>query len=138
MKKLILSCIALFAAALAVMAFTYPAGRHSSHSLNPPQEKVVPAFPENVAKVLETSCYDCHSDASSNFKAKGKINFSKWNELTDAKKVGKMEAINDIVKKGDMPPARYISNNPDKAPGQEQKDIISKWVTEESAKLMGE
>jgi len=137
MKKLIFSSIFLIAAGLAVMAFTYPTARLSANNVNPPQEKVTPVFPEAVQKVFETSCYDCHSDASSNAKAKMKLNFSKWSELPDAKKVGKMEAINEDVKNDDMPPARYISNNPDKALGKEQKDIVDKWVTEESAKLMG-
>jgi len=137
MKKLILSSIVLIAAALAVMAFTYPTVRLSANNVNPPQEKVTPVFPENVQKIFETSCFDCHSDAASNAKAKMKLNFSKWSELSDAKKVGKMEAINEVVSKGDMPPAKYISNNPDRAIGQEQKDIIDKWATDESAKLMG-
>lgn len=137
MKKLILSGIVLFSTVLAVMAFTFPAGNPSTNLINPPQEKVAPAFPENVGKVLETSCFDCHSNTSSNAKALSKINFSKWNDLSDAKKVGKMEAIKDMVTKGDMPPKKYVTNYPDRAPGQEQKDIISKWVTEESARLMG-
>ena len=136
MKKLILSGIVLIAA-LAVMAFTYPTVRLSASNINPPQEKVAPDFPEAVQKIFETSCFDCHGPASSNAKAKSKLNFSKWSDLSDSKKVGKMEAINEVVSKGDMPPAKYISNHPDKAPGQEQKDIINKWATEESAKLMG-
>ena len=137
MKNSVVSVIALFSATLVVLAFTYPAGRLSANNGNPPQEQVAPVFPEAVQKVVETSCFDCHSDASSNAKAKMKLNFSKWSDLSDSKKVGKMEAINEVVSKGDMPPAKYISNHPDKAPGQEQKDIINKWATEESAKLMG-
>jgi hypothetical protein len=138
MKKLILSGMALIAAVLAVMAFTYPTVRLSVNNVNPPQEKITPLFPEDVQKVFESSCFDCHGAASSNTKAKLKLNLSKWSEMSDAKKVGKMEAINDMLKKGDMPPARFVSKYPDRAPKQEQKEIIYKWVTEESAKLMGE
>jgi len=133
MKKMILSAIVLFAAALAMMAFTYPSGKASN-----PQEQVASVFPENVQKIFETSCFDCHSEAASNAKAKMKLNFSKWSELSDSKKVGKMEEINEVITKGDMPPAKYVSNHPEKTVGQEQKDIIAKWVVEESAKLMGE
>jgi hypothetical protein len=136
MKKQILSIVVLFAAFLAVMAFTYPA--NTGKTANPPQELVKTFFPQDVQKILETSCYDCHSDAASNAKAKMKLNFSKWGELADAKKVGKMENINEVVKKGDMPPGKYITNNPGAALSQEQKDLINKWVTEESAKLMGQ
>jgi hypothetical protein len=137
MKKLIISSILLIAAGLAVMAFTYPSVSVSGKNINPPQEKVVPVFPEAVQKIFETSCFDCHGDASSNTKAKMKLNLTKWSELSDAKKVAKMQDINDEVSKGDMPPGRYIENHPDRAPGKEQKDIINKWMTEESAKLMG-
>jgi hypothetical protein len=134
MKKSILLSIAILAAGFAIAAFTYP----GKTVTNPPQEQIPALFPDDVQKVMETSCYDCHSDAASNVKAKSKLNFSKWGDLSDAKKVAKMEGINDVIKSGDMPPGKYITNNPDKALNQEHKDLINKWVTEESAKLMGQ
>jgi hypothetical protein len=137
MKKLIISGFVLFATLLAIMAFTFPGIKTIASTNNPPQEKVVPVFPENVDKILQTSCFDCHSETSSNTKALLKVNFSKWNDLTAAQKVGKMQDIIDILKKGDMPPEKYLAKYPDRAPGQEQKDIIIKWAGEESDKLMG-
>ena len=65
------------------------------------------------------------------------MNLSKWNDLSAAKKVGKLQDIEDILKKGDMPPAKYVDRYPDHAPSQEQKDIIIKWAETESDKLMG-
>ena len=138
MKKLIIPGTVLVAAVFAAMAFNFPSDIHSGKSTNPPQEQVAQDFPEAVQKVFETSCFDCHGDAASNAKAKMKLNFGKWSDMSDAKKVGKMQDIQDVVTKGDMPPKKYRENYPDRVPGQEQKDIISKWVTEESAKLMGE
>jgi len=137
MKKKSFSLAAIIAVVLTVMAFTFPSSRLCGQSANPPQDQVASVFPADVQKVIETSCYDCHSDAASNAKAKMKLNFSKWSELSDSKKIGKMENINEVVSKGDMPPAKYQSNYPDRVPGKEQKDIINKWVTEETAKLMG-
>jgi hypothetical protein len=134
MKKNILSVIVLITFALAVMAFTLPSVR----MINPPQDQKAVLFPENVGLIFETSCYDCHSDAASNAKAKLKLNFSKWNELSDSKKVGKMEGINEVIQKGDMPPGKYLEKFPEKVLSKDHKDVISKWVTEESAKLMGQ
>ncbi len=134
MKKTFLSFLVIIATSLAVMAFTMP----SIKTDNPPQDKVQAMFPDDVQKILENSCYDCHSDASSNAKAKLKLNFTKWSELSDAKKIGKLEGINDEVKGAKMPPERYLSNNPGKALTAEQKELINKYVTEESAKLMGQ
>jgi hypothetical protein len=136
-KKLILPGFVLFAAFLAVMAFNYPAGSATNNCVKPPQEKVEPVFPENVEKILKLSCFDCHGDASSNAKALGKVNFSKWNDLTRAQKVGKMQDMIDVLQKGEMPPAKYLTNYPDHAPGQEQKDTLIKWANDETDKLMG-
>lgn len=133
MRKLIISGIVMSLAVLALMAFNYP-----SFNSGNPQDKPASAFPEDIAKIFETSCYDCHSDAASNAKAKMKLNFTKWDELTDAKKVGKMENINEVVSKGDMPPGKYVENHPERALTADQKSLVGKWVTEESKKLMGE
>lgn len=138
MKKLSLSFIALFAIALAMMAFTNPSGKASRENSNPPQEQVAPVFPDEVQKILETSCFDCHTDAASNVKSKSKLNFSKWSELSDAKKIGKMEDMNEEVTESNMPPEKYLEKYPEKALKQEHKEIISKWVNETSSKLMGE
>jgi hypothetical protein len=133
MKKTIFPIMLMIAAALAVMAFTFP----SVKTVNPPQDKPASVFPDTIQKIFESSCFDCHSDAASNAKAKMKLNFSKWSELTDAKKVGKMEGISEVIKSGDMPPGKYVEKFPDKALTMEQKDVVNKWITGESAKLMG-
>ncbi len=131
MKKLFFPGITMLFAVLALMAFTYP-------SFNDPQDKPVSSFPEDVQKVIQNSCYDCHTDAASNAKAKLKLNFDKWGELSDAKKIGKMEAIHEVIQKGDMPPGKYLEKKPDAALDADQKSLVEKWVTEETKKLMGE
>jgi hypothetical protein len=135
MKKLLLSGFALTAAILVTMAFTNASVKHNPVT---PQDQAASIFPEDIAKVMETSCYDCHTDASSNTKAKLKLNFSKWGDLSAAKKVGKMEAINDEIKKGDMPPAKYIEKFPERALNADQKNLVDKWVADETEKLLGE
>ena len=103
----------------------------------PHRKRLLSPFPENIAKIFENSCFDCHGDVSSNEKALAKMDLSKWNDLSTAKKVGKLQDIKDILKKGDMPPAKYVAKYPDRAPRKEQKEIIIKWAEEESDKLFG-
>lgn len=134
MKKTFFTALVIIAASAAMTAFTYT----SVSNENPPQDKPVAAFPADVQKVLENSCFDCHSDASSNIKAKAKLNLTNWADLSDAKKVGKMEAIKDEISEGKMPPAKYSTNYPDHALTSETKEVLIKWVTDESAKLMGQ
>lgn len=138
MKTRILSITIMIAAAVAVMAFAYPSVIVKPVIAGQQQQKADSVFPGQVRKIFENSCFDCHSDLSSNQKALAKLDFSAWKDLTDAKKVGKMQDISDILTKGDMPPAKYITNHPDKALTKEQKDIIIKWATDESNKLMGQ
>lgn len=95
-------------------------------------------FPDSVSMIIERSCFDCHSDKSGNFAAKGKLNFTNWNEYTPAKKVGKMEAICEEITEGKMPKKSYVSKNPDKALSQSERELICKWAAAETKKLMGE
>lgn len=95
-------------------------------------------FPENVAQILEQSCYDCHTTASRNDDAKDKLNFDNWSELTDVKKIGLLDEICTQVEKGKMPTEKYLSFYPDRKLTEEQVEIICTWVDEESMKLMGE
>jgi hypothetical protein len=101
-------------------------------------EVVKPELPDSVLTIVERSCFDCHSDNSGNFAAKGKLNFSGWNEYTPVKKVSKMEAICEVITKGKMPKKKYVSKNPDKALTKAEIDLICNWANEESKKLVGE
>ncbi len=136
MKKLILLVLPAVAGVLLITAFTNPAIMKKNTTNSPQQEQVKPDFPENVAKILQTSCYDCHSSNSSNLKAKSTLNFTNWSEYTDSKKVGKMGAMHDKITEDKMPPSRYLGQNPDKALTQQQKDEVVKWIDEESKILM--
>lgn len=133
MKRIIpFMTVGLFAFA-AILAFRAPEKKVVPY--HPQDEKAM--FPENISTIFETSCYDCHSEASNNFKAKSKLNLTKWNDLSDAKKVGKMENISEVVKKGDMPPKKYLEKNPAATLDKEKVNAVTGWATEETNKLMG-
>ena len=135
MKKFMPTLLVIFAMIALVLSFTTLGNKPSAKS----SSGMVPTeFPEEISLVLQTSCYDCHISESSNIKAKGKLNFSKWEELSEAKKVGKLESIAEEVKEGKMPPSRYLDNNPKAALSKEQVEAILKWTEEETNKIMGE
>lgn len=137
MKKVNLPISVSVIAVSALMAFIYPSSPPATGNPNPPQEKVVSPFPENIDKLFESSCFDCHSDKSSNEKALEKMDLSKYTELTPVKKISILQDIADILKKGKMPPAKYVDKYPDRAPSQEQKDTIIKWAEDEADKILG-
>jgi len=93
-------------------------------------------MPEDVGKVLKASCYDCHSKDASSKKGKLALNFDKWEDYKVTKKIGKMEAICEMVSEGKMPPEKYLKSNPDKALTDAQKKMLCEWAKKESDKLM--
>lgn len=97
-----------------------------------------PDIPENIYKMVENSCFHCHSDSSSNFSAKGKLNFSKWNEYSTARKISRLDAICTMITKGKMPKKKFVREFPDKALSATDKEILCKWTAEETDKLLGD
>lgn len=135
MKRIILSSFAMILGVVLLAAFQLPAGKTT---IVTPQEKLNLGFPEGVHKIMENTCFNCHTSDSKNEKAKDKINFSEWNELSKATRIGKLEKISEVVNEGKMPPSKYLQHFPDRALSPEQVEMITKWANEESDKLLGE
>ena len=93
-------------------------------------------FPDEVIEILKTSCYNCHSDASTNKKAIEAINYDKWNDLKASKQISKLDAICETISKDEMPPSKYLKNKPEHALSDEQKVILCSWADQEASKLM--
>lgn len=100
--------------------------------------------PEDVKKILETSCFDCHSDKTTypwynsitpvNYwldehvnDGKKHLNFSKWNEYSLKRKEHKMDELYEEVEKGEMPLDSYTWTHADANLTQEQITAIVTW-----------
>ena len=130
MKKLLF--VAVLVSGVALTAFTV------SNSPVAPQDKAKLEIgaPEDVTAVIENSCFGCHNDGSQNEKSKAKLNFSKWNDMDNVKKISALNEITEVIKKEEMPPAKFLANYPDKKVSKEQAELINKWADEYSSKLM--
>jgi hypothetical protein len=101
--------------------------------------------PENVQAVLKTSCYDCHSNNTvypwyaeiqpvawwlSNHVKDGKkdLNFSEFASYSIRRQYRKLEEINDLVKKGEMPLDEYLWIHKYAKLSEQQKLTIANWV----------
>jgi len=102
----------------------------------PADIKPTPGFPEEIMKIIVNSCYDCHTGESQNQKAKNTLDFLKWNEYKTSKKVQLLNKIDEVIKKENMPPEKYLNRNPEKRLSEEQVGIITKWTEEEADKLL--
>jgi hypothetical protein len=109
----------------------------------------------DVAMLLKTACYDCHSSESrfpwysyimpfSRFVYKHiedgrkELNFSDWSSLPLRTQLRKLKDIGKEVEKGAMPLPSYTLIHKDAKLTQEQVASIKAWTDELSDKLMEE
>lgn len=101
--------------------------------------------PAEVKRILETSCYDCHSNnteypwynniapvsywlADHVKHGKGHLNFSEWDKYSKKKKDHKLEELIEMVEDGVMPLNEYTWTHSEANLTQEQKQGIIDWA----------
>jgi hypothetical protein len=93
-------------------------------------------MPDNVKAAIDKSCFGCHNTASQNAKAKDKLDFSTLSSLPKAGQIGKYREIGETIKNGEMPPKKFLDNNPDKKLTAEESKLLIKWAEGEVKNLM--
>lgn len=100
-----------------------------------------------IQKILETTCYDCHSANTkypwySNIapisywmnghieEGKEHLDFSAWPELSAKKKDHKLEEFIEYVENGEMPLEEYTWTHEDARLTPEQREALMDWATE--------
>ena len=108
--------------------------------------------PENVGKILERSCNDCHSNQTvypwyaqvapfswllDNHIKDGRrdLNFSVWNTYDNKRKRNKLDEICEQVETGEMPHNQYLWIHRDAQLSDDDKKILCDWAEIEKAKL---
>lgn len=106
-----------------------------------------------VAGLLKSSCYDCHSNQvhypwysyvapvswlirSDVEEGREELNFSEWNTYNKRRKIRKLEEIRDEVAEGEMPLGIYTAIHRDAALSKEQQQQIVAWTEEMSARIL--
>ncbi|WP_422860218.1 heme-binding domain-containing protein [Flagellimonas sp. S174] len=109
-------------------------------------EKETQPSPE-VQKILETTCYDCHSAHTkypwySNIapisywmdghieEGKEHLDFSEWPNLTAKKKDHKLDEFIEYVENGEMPLKEYTWTHKDARLTEDQRKMLMDWATE--------
>jgi len=115
---------------------------------NPPvDEAIALKAPENVMKILKTSCYDCHSDetiwpayaeiAPLSWNIIGHVNdgrealnFSKWRKIDPEVKIKRLKRSIKTINNGMMPLSNYLLLHEEAKLSNAQKKIIIDWCNE--------
>lgn len=100
--------------------------------------------PADIKKILETTCFDCHS-AKTNYPwynnitpvnywlaehvkdGKKHLDFSKWSDYSLKRKEHKMDELYEEVEKGEMPLDSYTWTHADANLTQEQIAAVVAW-----------
>jgi hypothetical protein len=149
MKKFLKIVAIIFAVGFIAIQFFRP------DFTNPPfNQAEVLQTPENIQKILRTSCYDCHShetvypwyakvQPSAWFLAdhinegRRHLNFSVWNTYEPRRQAKKLEEICEEVKGGYMPLPSYLWIHWDAKLNEEQVQALCDWTNIEKSKITG-
>lgn len=140
MKKTILILL------LIVVAIQFiPRGLPQVKTDNPGDLIKTAQVPGNIAKILKTSCYDCHSNETKylwysyivpvNFLIKRDVeegrehlNFSEWAGLKKSKKAKALDEISEEVDEDEMPMGIYTLIHLDAKLSEKDKKALIDWT----------
>jgi heme-binding protein len=117
---------------------------------NPPVDpavdlvKVVKA-PVEIADILKTSCYDCHSNESTYpwytnvapvswwvkghiNEAREELNFSEWGSFTLKRQDHKLDELVEEIEEGEMPLSSYLLIHGEARLSAEQRTQLTAWA----------
>ncbi|MCE3278337.1 MAG: cytochrome [Bacteroidetes bacterium] len=106
----------------------------------------VTSTPSDVAAILNSSCYDCHSNATvypwyTNIapvswwlkhhidEGRAELNFSEWDNYSSRKKDHKLDEAIELVENGEMPMNTYIWMHGNAKLSEEQKKRLITYFT---------
>ncbi|KOF02231.1 heme-binding protein [Roseivirga ehrenbergii] len=110
---------------------------------------------DEIAAMLKTSCYDCHSDQPrypwySNVAplswwigdhiehGRDELNFSLWGTYTARRRDHKLEEVVELVEKREMPLPNYLPMHKDAELSDEQIEKLRNWANAERANIAAE
>ncbi len=132
-------------AGLFLLIQIYPMEQPEVTDVNPDDLLKNVDISENVASMLKSACYDCHSNESTypwyaNIapvkwwiydhinQGREDLNFSVWNTLSKADQAEALDDIATAVMEGEMPLKPYPITHPKAKLSEEDKQAISDWT----------
>lgn len=108
--------------------------------------------PEDIALMLKTSCYDCHSNqtdyrwysyiapvsflvAQDIREGKEHVNFSEWENLSKMDKLEALDEISEEVEEGEMPLEVYFITHSNATLTDAQRERLLEWFEEYAESL---
>ena len=113
---------------------------------NPPVSGEI-QVPTEISKILQKSCYDCHSYqthwpwyskvAPSSWlvvhdvnEGREHLNFSTWNSNNSREKIKMLEEIREVLEEEEMPLKQYLWLHPDAKLSEKQTQQLFQWIAD--------
>lgn len=130
--------------AFVIIQFIRPA-KNKAEGVGKNDISTIYPVPEDVQSILKTSCYDCHSNntvypwyaevqpvawwLNGHIKdGKKDLNFSEFAGYRIRRQYKKLEEINELVKKNEMPLDSYLWIHKNAKLNEQQKLTLASWV----------
>ena len=154
MRKIFRIVLAVLIAGIVILQFFQPDRNPGGY--DPVKDSVIiTGVSEEIATILTTSCYDCHSNHTqypwyghvspvSWFledhirDGKDAFNFNQWGSLDKAKKIGVLTDICDEIESGSMPLKSYLLIHRDAKLSEADRKTLCDWTESEALKLLRE
>jgi cytochrome c5 len=85
------------------------------------------SFPDSVKTILKNSCFACHATGGKQ-SALMVLNLDKWDSYSPKKQTSKAIAMAKEMKSNSMPPAGFLSKNPNSTPTKAQINTVANWA----------
>jgi len=129
-----------------------PIPLNQNTALSPDDISTVYDIPLKVGKILQNSCYDCHSNntrypwysqvqpfgmllADHIDHGKEELNFSEFAGYSNRKKKSKLKSLVHEIEEGEMPLYEYLILHNEARLSNEDKKILINWATDMLEKL---
>ncbi len=130
-----------------ILMQAYPVSRPAVSHENPNDIIATANVPDNIASMLKTACYDCHSNETvypwysyvapvkwlvyrDTRVGREELNFSDWNSMSKMDRATALSDISEEVAEGDMPMAIYPIMHSDAKLSDEDRQAIADWADE--------
>lgn len=145
MKKIIKRIVLVGFILFLLIQLYQPAHNSDNGQVLPTHFTKIYNVPANVQTILQTSCYDCHSNNTnypwhsyiqpvrmlmeSHIKnGKKDLNFSEFGNYSNRKQISKLEAISKQIKSNEMPLSSYTFIHKNAILSSSQKQEVINWI----------
>lgn len=145
MKRFLTTITIAIVIILLLAQFIPKSNSNKGNALMPSSIESLHNVPADVAAILKTSCYDCHSNHTeypwyaniqpvskwlSNHieEGKGELNFSEFGNYSLRRQYHKLEEISEQIEENEMPLSSYTLIHGDASLNETQKKTIVSWI----------